>query len=102
MLLRHHSEGLARKHTLISPVHALSDAQSMNQWPSFHEKHPTRPHFMCEIGEGSDSAASWSRGGPFMQFMRHKPDPGVTYKFLNTTQVIYFLNGGLILYAAFI
>lgn len=58
MLLLHHSEGLVRKHTLISPVHALSDAQSMNQWPSFHEKHPMRPHFMYEIGEGSDRAIS--------------------------------------------
>lgn len=74
MLLRHHSEGLVRKHTLISPVHALSDAQSMNQWPGFREKHPMRPHFMCEIGEGSDSAASQLHGGTFMQ--RHKPDPG--------------------------
>lgn len=76
MLLRHHSWGLVRKHTLISPVYALSDAQSMNQWPSFHEKNPMRPHFMCEIGEGGDSAVSQSRGGPFMQFTRHKPDPG--------------------------
>lgn len=52
-------------------MHALSDAQSMNQWPSFHEKHPMRPHFMCEIGEGSDSAVSQLRCGPFMQ-----PDQG--------------------------
>lgn len=76
MLLQHHSGGLVQKHTLISPVYALSAAQSMNQCPSFHEKHPMRPHFMCEIGEGSDSAVSQSRGGPFMQFTRHKPDPG--------------------------
>lgn len=46
-------------HTLSSPVHTLSDAQSMNWRPSFHGKHPMRPHCMCdcvwETERGRDS-----------------------------------------------
>ncbi len=46
-------------HTLNSPVYTLSDAHSMNWRPSFHGKHPMRPHCMCdcvrETEQGRDS-----------------------------------------------
>lgn len=58
-LSRHHSETHKWKHTLNSRVHTLSDAQSVNWRPSFHGKHPMRPHWMCmclwETERGRDS-----------------------------------------------
>lgn len=46
------------RHTLNSPVHTLSDAQSVNWRPSFNGKHPMRPHCMC-IWE---TLRIWERG----------------------------------------
>lgn len=65
--LHHSVYGCVWKHTLNPLVHALSDAQSMNQRPRFHGRHLMRPHMMHQIEGGSHSDVDQPCGGLFMR-----------------------------------